>query len=103
MPSGVPVERLFRSSTTLHRSTQELSVQAAELDAALSRDGTARFQQALSGQQRARIGGMIALAVATTLMRGGNLIVIAIAAVVSGLYLTLSLPAATVARYANPH
>jgi diguanylate cyclase (GGDEF)-like protein len=101
MPSGVPVERLFRSSTTLHRSTQELSVQAAELDAALARDSIARFQQALAGQQRVRIGGMIALAVATTLMRGGNLIVIAIAAVVSGLYLTTILRASTVAHQPN--
>src|SRR5947199_9100670 len=101
MPSGVPVERLFRSSTTLHRSTQELSIQAAELDAALSRDGSARFQQTVSAQQRVRIGGMIALAVATTLMRGGNLMVIAIAAVISGFYLTTILRASTVAHQAN--
>ena len=99
MPSSVPVERLFRASTTLQRSTQELSIQTAELDAALARDGTARFLQAVSGQQGVRIGGMIALAVATTLLRGGNLIVIAIAAVVSGLYLTTVLRATTVAAH----
>ena len=99
MPSSVPVERLFRASTTLQRSTQELSIQTAELDAALARDGTARFLQAVSGQQGVRIGGMVALAVATTLLRGGNLIVIAIAAVVSGLYLTTVLRATTVAAH----
>lgn len=96
MPSSVNVERLFRSSTTLHRSTQELSIQAAELDSALARDGTARFQQALAGQQRVRIGSVIALGVATTLIRGGNLVAIAIAAVVSGLYLAIVLRVTTV-------
>jgi diguanylate cyclase (GGDEF)-like protein len=99
MPSSVSVKRLFRSSTTLHRSTQELSIQAAELDTALARDGSARFQQALAGQQRVRIGGIIALAVATTLIRGGNLVAIAVAAVVSGLYLTTVLRATTVAGH----
>lgn len=99
MPSRVSVNRLFRSSTTLHRSTQELSIQAAELDAALVRDGSARLQQALAGQQTVRIGGMVAIAVATTLIRGGNLAAIAVAAVVSGLYLTTILRASTVAGH----
>jgi diguanylate cyclase (GGDEF)-like protein len=102
MPSSVNVERLFRSSTTLHRSTQELSIQAAELDSALARDGSARFQQALADQQRVRIGSVIALAVATTLIRGGNLVAIAIAAGMSGLYLALVLRATTVAGHPNP-
>jgi diguanylate cyclase (GGDEF)-like protein len=98
MPSRVSVNRLFRSSTTLHRSTQELSIQAAELDAALARDGSARLRQAIAGQQPVRIGGLIALAVATTLIRNGNLAVIAIAAVISWLYLTTILRASTVAE-----
>ncbi len=99
MPSRVSVNRLFRSSTTLHRSTQELSIQAAELDSALARDGAARLQQAIAGQQPVRIGGLIALAVATTLIRDGNLAVIALAAVISGLYLTTILRASTVAGH----
>src|SRR3954471_17672890 len=97
MPSSVNVERLFRSSTTLHRSTQELSIQAAELDSALARDGAARLQQAVAAQQRVRIGSIIALAVAVTLIREGNLVAIALVALVSGLYLATVLRANTVA------
>ncbi|HEY6220718.1 MAG TPA: GGDEF domain-containing protein [Gemmatimonadaceae bacterium] len=89
MTSKVPVERLFRASTTLHRSTQELSLQAAELDAALTRDGVARFRQALAGQQTVRIAGAIGLGVAAALTRGGNLAVIAIAAATCGIYLAV--------------
>jgi diguanylate cyclase (GGDEF)-like protein len=85
----------------LHRSTQELSIQAAELDSALARDGAARLQQALASQQMVRIGGMIALAVAATLIRDGNLVAIAAAAVISGLYLTTILRAGTVAGHAD--
>jgi diguanylate cyclase (GGDEF)-like protein len=102
MPSRVSVNRLFRPSTTLQRSTQELSIQTAELDAALVRDGSARLQQAIAEQQPVRIGGIVALAVATTLIRDGNLAAIAVAAVVSGLYLTTILRASTVAGHPDP-
>jgi len=97
MQSSVTPERLFRLSTTLHRSTKELSIQTAELDAALERDGSARFREALAGQQRVRIGAIVALAVAATVVRAGNLVAIAIAVVVSGLYLVTLLRAASVA------
>jgi diguanylate cyclase (GGDEF)-like protein len=98
MPSRVPAERLFRSSKTLHRSTQELSIQAAELDAALMRDDAARFQQAIAGQQRVRIGGMIALAVGATLIRGGHLVAIALSVLVAGAYILAVLRVGTTAR-----
>ena len=61
-------------------------MQAAELDAALSRDDTARYQQAISGQQRVRVSAIIALAVAAILIRAGGLVPIAIAASVAGAY-----------------
>src|ERR1043166_3480753 len=95
MPSKVPVERLFRASTTLHRSTQELSIQAAELEAALVRDGTARFRQALVDQQPVRIAGAIALAVAATLLRAANPVIVGAVSVIAGLYIGLILRAAT--------
>lgn len=91
MPSTVPPERFFRHSKTLHRSTQELSLQVAELDAALTRDESARFQQSLAGQQRVRIGGAIAMAVLAVFVRGGSLQTLAFAVAVSGLYVMMVL------------
>jgi diguanylate cyclase (GGDEF)-like protein len=91
MPSTVPPERFFRTSKTLHRSTQELSLQVAELDAALTRDESARFQQSLAGQQRVRIAGAVALAVATVFVRSGSLQAIAYAVAIAGLYVVMAL------------
>lgn len=60
---------------------------AAVLEAALTRDEVDLFHQAVCVQQRVRIGGAIALAVAAMLVRGGSLAAIAIATVVAGLYI----------------
>jgi diguanylate cyclase (GGDEF)-like protein len=87
MSSSVPPDRFFRESKTLHRSTQELSLQMAELDAALSREEASRFNQALAGQQKVRIAGAIALAVISVFVRGGALSAIAAAVTIGGAYL----------------
>jgi len=87
MTSSVPPERFFRESKTLHRSTQELSLQMADLDAALSREEASRFNQALAGQQKVRIVGAIALAVVSVFVRDGALGAIAAAVAIAGAYL----------------
>ena len=91
MPPIDPTEHFFRTSKTLHRSTQELSIQVAELDAALVRDESVRFQQALLAQQKVRVAGVLALAVAAVFLRSGSLSTIGIAAVVAGAYVFLTL------------
>jgi diguanylate cyclase (GGDEF)-like protein len=78
---------MFRESKTLHRSTQELSLQMAELDAALTREETARFNQTLGAQQKVRIAGAIGLAVISVFVREGSLSTIAMAATIVGVYL----------------
>ncbi|MEO5567838.1 MAG: GGDEF domain-containing protein, partial [Gemmatimonadaceae bacterium] len=97
MPSLVPPERFFRTSKTLHRSTQELSLQVAELDAALTRDESARFRQVLAGQKSARISAAIALAVAALFVRSGLLVPIAFAVAVTGFYVVIVLRMSTAA------
>ncbi|HET9423891.1 MAG TPA: GGDEF domain-containing protein [Gemmatimonadaceae bacterium] len=97
MPSPVPPERFFRSSKTLHRSTQELSLQAMELDAALIRDESARFRQALASQQRIRISAAIALAVAAVFVRSGQMIPIGLAVAITGAYVMLVIRMSAVA------
>lgn len=87
MSSSVPPDRFFRESKTLHRSTQELSLQVAELDAALTREETARFNQTLAAQQKVRIAGSIALAVICVFVREGSLTTIAIGVAIVGVYL----------------
>ena len=84
-------DRFFRSSKTLHRSTQELTLQMAELDAALTREEAARFHQALGAQQKVRIAGAIALAVVAVFVRAGSLGAIAFSAAAVGVYLFLVL------------
>src|SRR5436190_12657301 len=98
MPSLVPPERFFRESKTLHRSTQELSLQAAELDAALTRDEAARFQQSIRGQAQVRVSGAVALAIASVFVSGGSPLRIAFAAVVTGFYLVMVLRMSAIAR-----
>ena len=83
----LPPDQFFRSSKTLHRSTQELSLQMAELESALGRDESARFQQALLAQQKVRIGGILGLAVLTIFVRDGALGAIAFAAAITGSYI----------------
>jgi diguanylate cyclase (GGDEF)-like protein len=78
---------MFRESKTLHRSTQELSLQMAELDAALTREETARFNQTLGAQQKVRITGAIALAVISVFVREGSLSTIALGVAIVGAYL----------------
>jgi diguanylate cyclase (GGDEF)-like protein len=85
--TSVPPDRFFRESKTLHRSTQELSLQIAELDAALSREEASRFNHALGGQQKVRIAGAIALAVISVFVREGALGAIAAAVAIVGAYL----------------
>jgi diguanylate cyclase (GGDEF)-like protein len=97
MASLLPPDRFFRSSKTLHRSTQELSLQMAELDAALTREESARFQQTLAAQQKVRIAGAIALAITTVFVRGGSLTTIAIAVALTGAYAFLALRMSAVA------
>lgn len=63
----------------------------AEIDAALTREETARFHYALSGQQKIRIAGAIALAVVSVFVRGGELGVIAFATAFAGAYLFMVL------------
>jgi hypothetical protein len=87
MPTPVPPDRLFRQSKTLHRSTQELSLAMAELEMALTREESARFQQALAAQQKVRIVGAIALAITSVFIREGLLTVIAFAVAIAGAYL----------------
>ena len=89
MTSSVPTDKFFRESKTLHRSTQELSLQMAELDAALSREEKARFTQTLGAQQKVRITGAIALAVISVFVREGALGTIAMAVAIAGAYLFL--------------
>src|SRR4029079_8698562 len=87
MSSPVPPEGFFRESKTLHRSTQELSLQVAELDAAMSREEFARFNYTLGAQQKVRIAAAIALAVISVFVREGELSTIAISVAVVGAYL----------------
>jgi diguanylate cyclase (GGDEF)-like protein len=106
MTSSVPPDRFFRSSKTLHRSTQELSLQMAELDAALSREESARFHQTLGAQQRVRIASSIALAAIAVFVRGGALTAIAFAVPVVGAYLFVVLrmgSASVQSIYASRH
>ena len=103
MSSSVP-PGFFRESKTLHRSTQELTLQMAELDAALTREETARFNQTLGAQQKVRITGAIALAVICVFVREGSLGTIAVGAAVVGAYLftVLRMGSSTVqSRYAS--
>jgi diguanylate cyclase (GGDEF)-like protein len=86
MSSNATVENLLRSSKSLHRTTQEMSMQAAVLEAALTRDEVDLFHQALAIQQRVRIGAVIALTVAAILIRSGSLVAIAIATLIAGAY-----------------
>ena len=86
MAAPVP-PNYFRESKTLHRSTQELSLQMAELDAALNREEIARFKQILGGQQKVRIAAAIVLAVTSIFVREGALSTIAIAVAIAGAYL----------------
>lgn len=97
MPATVQPDRFFRTSKTLHRSTQELSIQAAELDAALTRDECLRFRQALAIQQRVRISAAIALAVTAVFVRSGSMIAIAFAVAVTGLYVVMAMRMSAVA------
>jgi diguanylate cyclase (GGDEF)-like protein len=97
MSTSVPPDRFFRESKTLHRSTQELSMQVAELDAALNREESARFTQILAGQQKIRVTASIALAVTSIFMREGSLAVIAAAVAATGLYLFVVLRMSSVA------
>jgi diguanylate cyclase (GGDEF)-like protein len=94
MPTPV-TEKFFRSSKTIHRSTQELSLQMAELEAAMTREENARFQQALAAQQKVRISGAIALAVTAVFVRGGSLTVLAFGAAFVGIYLFVVLRMST--------
>src|ERR1043165_2467248 len=87
MASSGPPDRFFRESKTLHRSTQELSLQIAELDAAMNREETARFNQTLGDQQKVRPVGAIALAVTSMFVREGHLGAIAIGVAIVGAYL----------------
>jgi diguanylate cyclase (GGDEF)-like protein len=87
MSSSLPPERFSRESKSLHRSTQELSMQVAELDAALNREEFSRFNQILAAQQKVRMTGAIAMAVTSVFVREGSLGVIAIAAALVGAYL----------------
>jgi diguanylate cyclase (GGDEF)-like protein len=102
MPSKVPIDRLFRPSTTLHRSTQELSIQTAELESALSRDGIARSRQVLYDQQPVRIASGIALAVAASLIRSANPVIIGAVVLIAGLYTALSVRAVSLAGRPDP-
>jgi diguanylate cyclase (GGDEF)-like protein len=97
MPSLVPPDRFFRSSKTLHRSTQELSMQVAELEAAMTRDEAARFQQALLAQQKVRVGGVVALAMLAVFIRSGGLTSIAFAVAIAGAYAFMTLRISSVA------
>jgi diguanylate cyclase (GGDEF)-like protein len=87
MSTPTPPDKFFRSSKTLHRSTQELTLQMADLEAAINREESGRFQQTLSAQQRIRIGGAIALAVTAVFIRAGSLGAIATAVAILGAYL----------------
>jgi diguanylate cyclase (GGDEF)-like protein len=91
MPTPVSPDRIFRQSKTLHRSTQELTLQMAELDMALNREESARFQQAMAAQQKVRIVAAIALAIAAVFIREGLLTVIAFAVAIAGGYLFMVL------------
>jgi diguanylate cyclase (GGDEF)-like protein len=91
MPAPVPPDKFFRSSKSLHRSTQELSLQMAELDAVLTREEAARFHQTLGAQQKVRVAGAIALAVTAVFVRQGELGTIAIAVAMLGAYLFMVL------------
>jgi diguanylate cyclase (GGDEF)-like protein len=87
MSSPVPPEGFFRESKTLHRSTQELSLQVAELDAAMNREEFARFNYVLGAQEKVRITSAIALAVISVFVREGALGTIAISVAIVGAYL----------------
>src|SRR6476659_2214112 len=91
MTSAGPPDRYFRESKTLHRSTQELSIQVAALDAALNSEEEERVNQILAAQQKLRITGAIALAVTSVFVRGGALGAIAIAVAILGAYLFMVL------------
>jgi diguanylate cyclase (GGDEF)-like protein len=93
----LPPDRLFRQSKTLHRSTQELSMQVAELDAAMNREEGARFRQTLAAQQKVRIIGAIALAITAMFVRAGSLVAIAFAVALAGVYVFLALRMSSVA------
>jgi diguanylate cyclase (GGDEF)-like protein len=87
MSSPVPPGRFYRESKSLHRSTQELSLQMAELDATMTREESARFGQSLGAQEKVRIGGVLALAVISAMVREGSLTAIAIGVALAGAYL----------------
>jgi diguanylate cyclase (GGDEF)-like protein len=91
MANPTPPEAFSRSSKTLHRSTQELTLQMAEMDAALTREESARFQHVLAGQQKVRIAGALGLGVVSVFVRGGSLSALAITVAVTGVYLFLTL------------
>jgi predicted signal transduction protein with EAL and GGDEF domain len=79
----------------------ELSLQVAELDAAMTRDENARFRQMLAEQRRVRIGAIIALAIVAIFVRGAALSAVAISALVSGAYIMAVMRVAVVARRAE--
>jgi diguanylate cyclase (GGDEF)-like protein len=102
MASLLPPDSFFRQSKTLHRSTQELSLQVAELDAAMNREEAARFRQTLGSQQKVRITGAIALAITAMFVRAGSLGAIAAAVALAGIYMFLTLRMSSVALGSSP-
>jgi diguanylate cyclase (GGDEF)-like protein len=72
-------------------------MQMVELDAAMTKDEAARFQQALLGQQKVRIGGIIVLAVLAMFVRSDSLTTIAIAAAIAGSYIFMVLRMSAIA------
>jgi diguanylate cyclase (GGDEF)-like protein len=79
----------------------ELSLQVAELDAAMTRDETARFRQILAEQRRVRVGAIIALAIVAIFVRGAALSAVAISASVAGAYILFVLRIGVVAKRAE--
>jgi len=97
MADSFQTDPFLRSSKTLHRSTQELTLQMAELDAALTREESSRFQQVLAGQEKVRVVGAIGLAIVSVFVRGGSLSALAITVAVTGVYLFMTLRMSTAA------
>jgi diguanylate cyclase (GGDEF)-like protein len=102
MASSLPPDSFFRQSKTLHRSTQELSLQVAELDAAMNREEAARFRHTLAAQQKVRITGAIALAITAMFVRSGSLGAIAIAVALAGIYMFITLRMSSVPLGTSP-
>ena len=100
--ASLPPDSFFRHSKTLHRSTQELSMQVAELDAAMNREEAARFRQTLGAQQKVRITGAIALAITAMFVRAGSLGAIAAAVALAGVYMFLTVRMSSVPLGTSP-